>query len=325
MYHKAVFILATMTCQVAMAAPVYLGLWDNAASVTRFGQYDSSAQTLNSIASPFSQYSFLACSPDGTVYGTDGPNLYTLDLQTGAATLVGAFQQQNVTIECSGMTFKADGTMFVHEYSNRTGTWSHRLFTCDPATAALTFAVNITGVTGLYGIEFANGVLYGSYDNALYTIDSSTGQATLVGTSVSAWDMDFGLDGILRGSSPSGVLCAIDRTSGTSTVIRDLRTTDNMEPLAIVTQHYVAMTCTLTGRVVLQDFVGDVTKVPVRIKLIQNGEVVRDETLYLDSTGQFVLENVPPGVYDVWVKASHWLSQRKNGIIVTVTSPGKSV
>jgi hypothetical protein len=154
-------------------------------------------------------------------------NLYVIDPATGEATNEITLNDGESAILCCGLTFKPDGTMLVHEYSNRTGSWTHKLYSGDPTTGMLTFMTDITGVSGLYGIEYANGVLYGCYDNHLYSIDMTTGAATLIGTGSSAWDLSFGGDGVMRGTGPGpedGAIYAINLTNGSATLIKDFKT-----------------------------------------------------------------------------------------------------
>ena len=76
----------------------------------------------------------------------------------------------------------------------------------------------------------------------------------------------------------------------------------------------------VAGTVFLQDFAGDVTKVPVAIEIRAPGTttVVQEQTVCLDADGSYRFSTVLTGTYDVAVKASHWLRQR----ISTVTLPG---
>jgi hypothetical protein len=77
----------------------------------------------------------------------------------------------------------------------------------------------------------------------------------------------------------------------------------------------------ITATVVLENYVGDLTQVPVQVRLFRDGVVVRDVPVVLDSQGRFVLRNVPGGTYDIWVKAARWLATRKNNIPVVPAVP----
>jgi hypothetical protein len=63
----------------------------------------------------------------------------------------------------------------------------------------------------------------------------------------------------------------------------------------------------ILGNLQLGDYVGDPSTVPISVALRQDGVQVRSETVYTDSTGNYLIENVEPGTYDIAFKASHWL------------------
>ncbi len=72
----------------------------------------------------------------------------------------------------------------------------------------------------------------------------------------------------------------------------------------------------VSGNVVLKDFVGDVTQVPVTVELRQGGNVVRTASLSLDANGNYTIPAVLPGTYDIAFKASHWLRVVVSGVTV---------
>ena len=84
-------------------------------------------------------------SPDGTLFASDDTNadLYTIDPTTGEASLVGSFGFGQAEIQNTGLAFRDDGTLFM--------------------------VVD----------DFEDGV---SDQDNLYTVDTTTGLATLVGT-----------------------------------------------------------------------------------------------------------------------------------------------
>ena len=67
----------------------------------------------------------------------------------------------------------------------------------------------------------------------------------------------------------------------------------------------------------LGNYVGDATKVPVAYEVRNPGshEVVASGTLYPDAAGA-VAPVVPPGTWDVSLKASHWLRKTLHGVTV---------
>lgn len=211
----------------------YLGLFDTN-NTSLLGKYDVEQSSLTTLQSPFNAFDYLEFSPDGVLYGVDWAALYVVDPVTGAATNEVVLNDGELAIVCCGLTFKPDGTMLVHEYAYRNEAWMHTLYSGDPATGTLTSIANITGVTGLYGIEYANGVLYGAYDNALYSIDVTTGVATLIGTGGSAWDLTFGTDNLMRASGPNnGAVYTLDLTAGSATLIKNFQTDESKEAIGL--------------------------------------------------------------------------------------------
>jgi hypothetical protein len=77
-----------------------------------------------------------------------------------------------------------------------------------------------------------------------------------------------------------------------------------------------ARTYSVSGRVELQDFGGDVTVIPVTVELRRNGNVVRTEVVPLDAQGGYTLHNVVPDTYDIAFKASHWLRVVVPGVTI---------
>jgi hypothetical protein len=227
----------------------YFGMFDVSGSTTILGKYDVGASNLTTVQTPFASFDYLKFSPAGVLYGVDGATLYAIDPATGAAANGVTLNDGESAILCCGLAFKPDGTMYIHEYSNRTGSWLHKLYSGDPATGTLTYITDITGVTGLYGIEYANGVLYGAYDNALYSINETTGAASLIGTGTSAWDMAFGTDNVMRVTGPNnGALYTVNLTSGAATLVHDFQTVDSKEAVGLAVACSPTITQQPTGR-----------------------------------------------------------------------------
>lgn len=121
----------------------------------------------------------LAIGPSNVVYvsSTTNDSLYTLDLLTGTATLVGAYGDPAVVMH---------GLEYVPSTSTLYGASSHNggLYVINQSTGAAT----LVGTSGLgsftnLGWNSATGVMYAtnSGTDSLYTIDLATGAATLVG------------------------------------------------------------------------------------------------------------------------------------------------
>ena len=193
---------------------LYLGVFDAGGE---FDTYDLDTGVLTLVEKPFDQDVWLEISPGGVLYGVDGTDLYTIDPATGDATPVAPFTYLGTPITCFGLTFKPDGSLYVHEDPARSGQdW---LYSANATTGELTLIGAITGLTGpMYGIEYADGSLYASGDQRLYTINTSTGAATLVGTPSTAqgpWDMDYGVDGVMRATSGGFQLYELSLADGT--------------------------------------------------------------------------------------------------------------
>jgi DNA-binding beta-propeller fold protein YncE len=132
------------------------------------------------------------CPPGGrpyTITNTFNPakaQLATLNLDTGAATLVGSPLGQALTI--MGMTCSPDGTLYAIGQFDSSNPDFNSLYTVDRGTG---FALRI-GPTGVqdqgspYGgflmaLAFApDGTLYGANVSTLFRVDPSTGEATKI-------------------------------------------------------------------------------------------------------------------------------------------------
>ncbi|MCL6474842.1 MAG: hypothetical protein K6U75_07300 [Firmicutes bacterium] len=75
---------------------------------------------------------------------------------------------------------------------------------------------------------------------------------------------------------------------------------------------------TLSGRITLRDFAGDVTLVPVELQIRAAGSVtpLQVHTLSLNASGDYSLVAPLDGVYDLSAKGSHWLRQTLAGVSV---------
>jgi hypothetical protein len=224
-----VFVVAAPPLALAEPPLLYLGLYDPQSQTSELSLYNAVAEALLPVKTDFPQYQCLKFSPGGTLYGLAGSKLYSIDPVTGQATLAMNLTDGHFPVEPTSFTFAPDGTFVCYEY-RLYPTPAHVLWYYDPYYQCLMELGAVGGLTGLYGIEFVDWTLYGSYENALYTIDLYTGQATLVGTGTSAWGLNLGQDGILRGTHPIGGIVAINRSTGAATLVKDIRSTYNKEP-----------------------------------------------------------------------------------------------
>ena len=72
----------------------------------------------------------------------------------------------------------------------------------------------------------------------------------------------------------------------------------------------------ISGKLVLGDYEGDYTKVPVTVELRKQGGSTTSISINLGTDGSFTLGNIEPGTYDITFKASHWLSKTVRGVVV---------
>jgi len=118
----------------------------------------------------------LVFSPDGTLYASGGTGLYTVDTTTGVATLIGT----------SGLRLQSAGDLSFNEgtlYETATNGSSSYLLKLNTSTGGATVVGQVVSNPNIYGLATGtDGVLYGFDRNSVYSIDTSTGAATLVQT-----------------------------------------------------------------------------------------------------------------------------------------------
>jgi hypothetical protein len=149
-------------------------------------------RVIGDIGSPLS-LPLAFCPPGGVPYTITNTfdataQLATLNLGTGAATLVGSPLGQALSI--MGMTCSPDGTLYAVGQANTANPDFNSLYAVDRKTG-LASRIGSTGVLDpsdpsgfsgfLMALAFApDGTLYGVNTNSLFTIDPSTGHATKV-------------------------------------------------------------------------------------------------------------------------------------------------
>jgi hypothetical protein len=164
-----------------------------------------------------------------TVYvSADNDNLYTIDPTTGATTLVG-----NMGAEMTDIALR-NGAMFGTDFPV---SGPNSLYAINPTTGATT----LIGSTSVYlnALQFgSDGTLYGAGGapgcgppphvtacNSLYTINTTTGAATLVGTGVynSSGDLES-IGGLYLSSATSTTdqLFTVDAITGAGTLVGDI-------------------------------------------------------------------------------------------------------
>lgn len=153
--------------------------------------HGNQVNVIGNIGFPFS-LALAFCGPGQQPYtiantfaGTDA-QLATLNLQTGAATLVGSPLGQALSI--MGMTCAPDGTLYAIGQSNSLSPDFNSLYTVSRETGLAT-RIGATGVSTtscpshgfLMALAFApDGTLYGVNDCSLFLVDSTSGAATKV-------------------------------------------------------------------------------------------------------------------------------------------------
>jgi hypothetical protein len=178
------------------------------------------------------------CRPGGRPYtitnmGSASEQLATLDLSTGAATLVGPPLGQSLGI--MALTCSPDGTLYAVGQLNTADPDFNSLYTVDRETG-LASLIGATSVANgfLMALDFApDGTLYGANAKSLFRIDPSTGHADKVVdfngvTTVAGVKRVMGLaiakDGDFFISDywpvpPASTVYALDITTGTATPI----------------------------------------------------------------------------------------------------------
>ena len=175
-----------------------------------------------------------------TLYGATGSNgvggeLFILDPTTGGAIQdVGALiDSDSNAYGLTGLAFQPGTGMLFGTTSNASPTAAGHLVMIDPTTALVTDIGSYLVTSTMADITFdpTSGTLYGwqSGDgHGLYTIDPTTGEATLVGGTTS----DFGGGGLAASpggtlyntpdgvtGSPGGHLVTVNKTTGDPTVV----------------------------------------------------------------------------------------------------------
>ncbi len=122
----------------------------------------------------------------GTLYGTGGTGLYTIDLVSGSATLIG-----NTGFTSAGdIAFDSSGNLFLS--ANGTG-GGDQLVSLNTTTGAGSLIGNI-GVSSVFGLNFSGSTLYGFTESGqTYNIDTMTGVGTFVANNTIT---AYGADGV---------------------------------------------------------------------------------------------------------------------------------
>ena len=133
---------------------------------------DTSTAATTTIGTSAAFVNGLTFDSAGTLYGTGGTGLYTINLLNGLASLVG-----NTGYTSSGdIAFDSGGNLFM------SATGGDRLVSLNVGTGAGTLIGNI-GFGTVYGLNFSGSTLYGfTLSGATITIDTGSGLGTFFAT-----------------------------------------------------------------------------------------------------------------------------------------------
>ncbi|HEY9700031.1 MAG TPA: hypothetical protein V6D10_22435 [Trichocoleus sp.] len=132
-----------------------------------------------------SEFLKLTQTPDNKIYGLESStnNLYTLDASTGKTQLIGTVEGGAVPFSKGSGDIIADSNNPDRLFAITTGQDFYRLYSIDLTTRKATY-IGDAGLIGGHGsgsLAFADDKLLATSQNALYQLDPTTGQATLVG------------------------------------------------------------------------------------------------------------------------------------------------
>ena len=116
----------------------------------------------------------LTFSPSGTLYGAVGNQLFTLNITTGAASVVGSGSYNAF----GDLAFSSSGTLYL---TSAAGTGSLASLYSVNASNGAGSMIGPIGFSDIYGLAFANGILYG-FDLAgdILNINTTTGAGTRI-------------------------------------------------------------------------------------------------------------------------------------------------
>jgi len=148
---------------------------------------------------------------DPTMHACDNSgNLFTVDIGTGASSLIG-----NSGIDFTDIAFNSTGQLYGIDFS--------QLYSINPTTASATLIGAVTSAgNGMNALVFDQyDVLWAASTTNVITIDPGTGAGTVLAYDSynSAGDLAFNTAGALLLTTTDGNLIRIDQTAGTITTI----------------------------------------------------------------------------------------------------------
>lgn len=181
---SAVGAAALMGAAFAAHAGPILWLTDGS---NRLATVDVATGTVSVVGNMGAFMSDIAFSPTGDLYGISFSNLYSIDKNTAAVSLIGSLGAVGGT--ANALVFRGDGTLFMS---------GSTLYTVNTATGATTSVGSGIGFQSAGDLAFVGGNLYmAASNNSLVQVNTSTG----VGSSVGA----IGFGGVFGLASPDNV------------------------------------------------------------------------------------------------------------------------
>jgi len=169
------------------------------------------------------------------VTGNGGTGLFVVNSSTGASTFIGDFGFKGVLTD----SFDSKGNLYV---IIKGGSTASQLATVNLLTGAATPIGSATGIAGLEAMEFApDGTLYAASfgTNDLYTLDPTTGAATLIGSLGFTGVMDLAWDPFdktmyaIESLGVGSALYSINLGTGAGTLVTDIPGDDCLMGLTI--------------------------------------------------------------------------------------------
>lgn len=225
MARKVIIIVSVLACVVpwvAEAQTPHIIAVDSSRNLFEVNPATGALTQFGTVSSNAGTTAALAIGAGNTVYlsSTGNDSLYTLDLGTGTATLVGAYGDSAIVMH--GLEYVPATDTLYGESSHNGG-----LYEINKTTGAATL-IGTSGLTSFsnLGWNSTTGVMYltNSGADSLYTVNLGTGATTLIGPLVTstnpnglAFDPDNGILYMVDNSQDN--FYTIDMATGAATVV----------------------------------------------------------------------------------------------------------
>lgn len=141
-------------------------------SVSRLYTINTTNATATLVGSTGVFINSLTFGPNGVLYGAGNNQVYTINTATGLATALSA--TIGLEISAGDMVFGPGGELYLT-------TAAGNLLTIDPVTGGILNSV-ATGNNSIFGLAFANGQLIGMSGSNVFSINTTTGALTPIGS-----------------------------------------------------------------------------------------------------------------------------------------------